>query len=291
MRSLRSWSSLIVLVLVVAALVAFGRAGPELVYAERPTALELVPRPSGVTVTLRRIGCLATGGACQIVATWVKPANWRATDSLRVQWSQVTPTANANLRRRYTRGLVDTLPLTRAEGLAYDGKLVITTFRVGTLVSASTTPASWAAPAIAVPDPDTVGSVTVISLILKPDSAKVAVPLPGQVATDSNRVQFCTAARLSDDTVILAENSKGQPGCDLAFTGFAGYRLSSAHRIQLRPGGLQVLVEGRTPELPMTAAGVLTASPYQWVVPRVPGAMHVGGEWWLSTPIALPSSS
>lgn len=119
-------------------------------------------------LTRMTVSCPVAAGSCTLIATWVLPANWRpATDSLGVVWSQSVPTIATNLRTKYTDGTADTLLLSRtaAEGLAYGGGVVVTSYRQATSVTGRTT-TTWTAAALPVSPPDPVTALQVSHTII-----------------------------------------------------------------------------------------------------------------------------
>lgn len=247
---------------------------------------EARPKPVALNATI--IVTCPTTGSCRLIATWSKPSTWRSTDSLGVAWAQTTPVA-ATWPVKYTRGTADTLLLPRTAEGSYAGTVKVTTYRAGASPSAAAT-ATWTAGTIVTP-PDTVTSLQVTSVIVKPDSAKVfAVAIDSvtgkmKPATDSNRVLFCAAVRLSDDTVILTTNSDTIATCPKLFAGIPGY-VTSARRAVF-PTQVAVHVEA-TPSQEVIngqAVGV------QILHVQVADAFYYRGEWWLKRPQPLKAVS
>ena len=171
-----------------------------------------VPRPGTVSTAKVRAICPTTG-SCVLIATWSKPGNWRATDSLRVIWSQNRPTSFA-WPRKFTRATADTFPLPRTTvDSTFVGQVTLTTFRVGTTAIAGPVSAPWTAPAVVSP-PDTVTGLKVSRIIVKPDSVK----LQNTFAADGKTVipatqQFCAFVGFDDGKVAIRAAEIGKLPC------------------------------------------------------------------------------
>jgi hypothetical protein len=130
-------------------------------------------------------------------------------------------------------------------------------------------------------------TLSVVSILVRPDSVKVDT---------GGKVQFCAAARLSNDSIVLTANSQGVAACPPYFQSMPGFSLSEA---RVRDSVFTVTIDGsdhwfvrgrRTPN----GSGYVAAPgdvPYQLLRPRVLGAHKMFGEWWLDKPIPLPKSS
>lgn len=130
--------------------------------------------------------------------------------------------------------------------------------------------------------------LSVRSVIVRPDSVPVASTIPGEQVTARNQAQFCTAARLSDDTVILTATSKAIPVCGPMFANVVGLRLRDPARVT--EAQLGVLFDGSDVIREQYPDGHLGPE-LRIVRPKVAGAFKVGGEWWLVNPLPVPTSS
>jgi hypothetical protein len=121
-------------------------------------------------------------------------------------------------------------------------------------------------------------SLEVVSVIVKPDSAKIA---------PDSTVQFCAGVRLSDERVILTTNSAGVESCPAMFASIPGWA----------PEGALVPVRDRVLGITIEAGELLVdeypdgrrSAPYYQVRVRVADAMKYGGEWWLRRPLRVPA--
>ncbi len=76
--------------------------------------------------------CAPTGsGTCRFIGSWAYGGNWNpATDSIRVQWKQKSP-STTTVRSVYTRGTADTINMVQTQSVK-SGYMVTTVLRKGT---------------------------------------------------------------------------------------------------------------------------------------------------------------
>ncbi len=125
-----------------------------------------------------------------------------------------------------------------------------------------------------------VDSLTISSVIVKPDSVKLEV---------GSTQQFCAAVRLSDDRVVLTTNSEGIAVCPTMFASVPGFTLSAVGLL-IEDSSLSITIDGGE-ELVEEFPDGRRSPPYFIARVTVANAVKVGGEWWLTNPVPVPTAS
>lgn len=124
-----------------------------------------------------------------------------------------------------------------------------------TIIDSTTTP----------PDTTTPPRLIAVSIIVRPDSAKVDT---------SATVQFCSAFRMADDSIRISKVSQGVPGCLEQFSSMPGFASGAAYQV----------ASAETPGIHLYGT-LLPDSAHVLVRAIVVNALWRDGEWVLIKPL------
>jgi hypothetical protein len=244
------------------------------------------PKPPAV----RGIGLSRNVEGDTVTARWVyKNGTLPTTDTAIVVWRQKSGSATiwtsiGTVRTRLTSN-VRNIPVP-APGTIDSIEVCVRVRRVGAQADSPSLCAKTGRSTISNPDP--VDSLTVVSVLVKPDSASVQLLAAGATPTYKNQMQFCAAVRLSNNAVILTENSKPIGECFEHFELTPGFT-TNLIGVGIRDAGLNIhIVAGDAiiGEEEVAAGGV----PHQVIRATVEDAFYYEGEWWLNRHQAVPVS-